>query len=92
MSQIQIMGSGMNGCRKMNRFGFVIIIHLPLNLQSHVAAYLFVDQLYRDEPWLEGICCVLRRDTSLSQYLSLPRCINGYHPANLMLVGNPVKD
>lgn len=26
MSQMQIMESGMNGCRKMNRFGFVIII------------------------------------------------------------------
>lgn len=26
MSQMQIMESGMNGCRKMNRFGFIIII------------------------------------------------------------------
>ena len=32
------------------------------------------------EPWLGTLCCVLGQDTKLSppQYLSPPRCINGY--------------
>ena len=30
------------------------------------------------EPWPGTPCCVLRQDTLLSQYLSPPRCINGY--------------
>jgi len=36
------------------------------------------DQADQVKPWPRTLCCVLVRDTSLSQCLSPPRCINGY--------------
>ena len=39
------------------------------------------------EPWPGTLCCVLGKDTLLSQCLSPPRCINGYHKLNAG--GNP---
>ena len=30
------------------------------------------------EPWPGTLCCVLGQDTLLSQWISPPRCINGY--------------
>ena len=33
-------------------------------------------------PWLGTLCCVLKRDTLLSQYLSPPRCVNAYGEFN----------
>ena len=39
------------------------------------------------EPWQGTLCCVLGQDTSLSQCLSPPRCINKWIPVNWMLGG-----
>ena len=43
--------------------------------------------------WLGSLCCVLGQDTLLSQYLSLPRCVDGMAGTNKLIVRvNPVMD
>ena len=43
------------------------------------------DQIFRFKLKSGSLCFILGQDTLLSQYLSPPRCINGYH----RIVGKP---